>query len=223
MSNIIISPSILSCDFLNVEKEINALNLANNIWIHLDVMDGHFVPNLTFGHPLISKLSKITTHPLDAHFMVTNPEFYLDTMKNYNIYNFTFHLEALANTKEVLSLIKKAKQHFKSVGISVRPKTKIKDIDLDILQNIDLFLMMSVEPGFGGQGFIEESKDKIIELNTIRKSKNFNFQIQIDGGISDKNANDLVKIGVTNLVAGSYVFKNGPDHYLEKIESLRKK
>ncbi len=215
---VIVSPSLLSCDFLNIEKELRAFDSIKDIWFHLDIMDGHFVPNLTFGHPIIEMISKKTTHKLDAHFMVINPEFYIDTLKDVPLHNFTFHFEADANPER---LVKKAKQHFPSVGISIKPRTPVSVLTDDLLKSVDLVLMMSVEPGFGGQAFMELVYDKLDQLNERRKKLGLNFVIQVDGGVSDKNAKKLIEHGVNNLVAGSYVFKEGPAQYQNKINSLR--
>ena len=218
MKNKIISPSILSCDFLNIETEINRFKDFKDIWVHLDVMDGHFVPNLTFGHEIISRLSKKTPLPLDAHCMVSNPEFYIETFKDFNLKNFTFHLEA---TDDPIALIKKAKQYYPMVGVSIKPKTEVSALSDDVLKALDLVLVMSVEPGFGGQKFMENAYDKIAELKSRQTSLKTDFQIQIDGGVSDVNAKKLFETGADNLVAGSYIFKAGPENYENKIESLR--
>lgn len=213
----IISPSILSCDFVNIQSELSIIENAKNVWVHLDIMDGHFVPNLTFGIPVIKRISEITSLPLDAHLMVTNPEFHIDEMKDFGIHNITFHLEA---TSKPLELIKKAKSHYKSVGISIKPNTPVEDIPKDVLESIDLILVMSVEPGFGGQSFQESSLQKIAKLNRLKV--NYKFQIQVDGGIKDSNAKKLIDAGADNLVAGSYVFNKKPNTYISNIESLRK-
>lgn len=215
----VISPSLLSCDFLNIENELRAFDNIKEMWFHLDIMDGHFVPNLTFGHPIIEKIAKKTTHKLDAHFMVTNPEFYIDTLKHVPLYNFTFHFEADANPGR---LIRKAKEFFQSVGLSVKPHTPTSVLTDDLLKQLDLVLIMSVEPGFGGQSFMEIVYDKIDQLEKRRKELGLKFVIQVDGGVSDKNAQKLIAHGVNNLVAGSYIFKEGSSKYAEKIESLRK-
>ncbi len=216
---ITISPSLLSCDFLNIESELRAFDDIKDMWFHLDIMDGHFVPNLTFGHPIIEKISKKTKQKLDAHFMVLNPEFYIDTLKDVPLYNFTFHFESNANPEH---LVKKAKGHFPSVGISIKPRTPVSVLSDELLKSLDLVLLMSVEPGFGGQAFMELVYDKIDQLEKRRKELGLKFVIQVDGGVSDKNASKLIAHGVNNLVAGSYVFKEGPSKYSEKIESLRK-
>lgn len=214
----IISPSILSCDFMNIEKELSYFDEIKDLWLHLDIMDGHFVPNLTFGHPIISKISKITNIPLDAHFMVTNPEFYIDTLKEVNLHNFTFHIEA---TSKSIELIREAKKYFPSVGISIKPKTELSLLNHEILHEIDLILVMSVEPGFGGQSFIESTWDRLNKIKKLKEENNYQFQVQVDGGVSNKNAKQLIQHGVDNLVAGSYVFKEGPSTYQSKVESLR--
>lgn len=188
------------------------------MWFHLDIMDGHFVPNLTFGHPIIELITKKAPHKCDAHFMVTNPEFHGETLKNTGLHNFTFHVEAVMDS---LSLIKDLKKNYPSVGISIKPNTPVHKLSDEVLKAIDLVLVMSVEPGFGGQSFMPSAFDKIKELKSRRESLKAHFQIQVDGGVTDKNAKELIEAGADNLVAGSYVFKNGKDHYKAKIESLR--
>jgi ribulose-phosphate 3-epimerase len=197
--NSIVSPSILSCDFLNIEKEISNFSGEKNLWLHLDIMDGHFVPNLTFGIPIIEQISKKTDVPLDAHLMVQNPEFHFNEMKDFGLENITFHYETV---KEPLSFINKWRSGYKSIGMSIKPKTLLSEINDDVLMSLDLILVMSVEPGFGGQSFIENSYEKIQELVKRRESLGCHFQIQVDGGVSDKNAAKLREAGAENLVAG---------------------
>ena len=215
---IIISPSLLACDFLNIEPELNAFNNVLDMWFHLDIMDGHFVPNLTFGHPIIELITKKAKHKCDAHFMVTNPEFYGETLKNSGLHNFTFHLEA---TPDSLGLIKKLKANYPSVGISIKPNTAVSALSDEILKAIDLVLVMSVEPGGGGQSFLPSTFDKIKDLKARRKNLQTKFQIQVDGGVTDQNSKALIDAGADNLVAGSYVFKTNKENYPAKIESLR--
>lgn len=217
----VISPSILSCDFLNIQKDLSHFNEVENLWFHLDIMDGHFVPNLTIGHPVIKLLSKITNQKLDAHLMVTNPDFYLNTFKDFNLHNFTFHFEATKSTEEVLGLISKYRKDYPSLGISIKPNTKVEDVPLEVLKKIDLLLVMSVEPGFGGQSFIEGTWDKLEKISQLKKENSLTFEVQIDGGVNGKNSHKLIEKGATNLVAGSYIFKAGPENYLTQIESLR--
>jgi ribulose-phosphate 3-epimerase len=217
---IIISPSLLACDFLNIESELTHLSKNKNIWLHLDIMDGHFVPNLTFGRPIIELIAKKTDIPLDAHFMVTNPRFHAETLKNAGLYNFTFHLESMQG-QDSLEFISFLKTYYKSVGISIKPNTPESKLTDDILKLVDLVLVMSVEPGFGGQSFMPIAFDKIKNLKNRREDLDAHFQIQVDGGILDKNASELVANGADNLVAGSYIFKGGPLEYSKSIESLR--
>jgi ribulose-phosphate 3-epimerase len=214
----IISPSLLACDFLNIEPELNAFKGLEDIWFHLDIMDGHFVPNLTFGHPIIEAIVKKAPHKCDAHFMVTNPEFHAETLKNFGIHNFTFHLEA---TLDSLSLIRELKKYYPSVGISIKPGTITSKLSDEILKAVDLVLVMSVEPGFGGQSFMPSAYEKISELKARRKTLHAHFQIQVDGGVSDKNAKQLIEAGADNLVAGSYIFKNLKEDYKMAIDLLR--
>jgi ribulose-phosphate 3-epimerase len=214
----IISPSLLACDFLNIEPELNSFAGVKDIWFHLDIMDGHFVPNLTFGHPIIELITKKAPHKCDAHFMVTNPEFHGETLKHVGLHNFTFHIEATANP---LTLIQELKKSYPSVGVSIKPKTPVSALSDEVLRAIDLVLVMSVEPGFGGQSFMPEAFDKIKELKLRRENLGASFQIQVDGGVTNKNAEALILAGADNLVAGSYVFKTTKDDYKNKIESLR--
>lgn len=214
----IISPSLLACDFLNIEPELLAFPGVQDLWFHLDIMDGHFVPNLTFGHPIIELIVKKSPHKCDAHFMVTNPEFHGETLKNLGIHNFTFHVEAVADS---LSLIHELKKNYPSVGISIKPNTPVHKLTDEILKAVDLVLVMSVEPGFGGQSFMPSAYDKIKELKSRRSSLGTKFQIQVDGGVTDKNAKELIAAGADNLVAGSYVFKTTKNNYAAKIASLR--
>ena len=214
----IISPSLLACDFLNIEPELNSFNGVKDMWFHLDIMDGHFVPNLTFGHPIIELIAKKSPHKCDAHFMVTNPEFYGETMKKYGLYNFTFHHEAVLDS---LSLIGELKKNYPSVGISIKPKTETHHLSDLVLKAVDLVLVMSVEPGFGGQSFMPDAYDKIRELKLRREKLGAHFQIQVDGGVTNANAKELILAGADNLVAGSYVFRVAKEQYFSQVESLR--
>ncbi len=216
--NSIISPSILSCDFMNIENEIKIFEGVKDLWLHLDIMDGHFVPNLTFGIPIIEQISKKTNIPLDAHLMVSNPEFHMAEMKDFGLDNITFHLEA---SKNPIDTIKKFRSFYKSIGVSIKPGTQVSELSDDLLKELDLVLVMSVEPGFGGQSFMEGSLDKMRELVRRREELSLNFQIQIDGGISDKNVKVVREAGADNLVAGSFIFKNNTSEYLNKVQSLR--
>ncbi len=215
----IIAPSLLSANFLKLEEEIKNFEKAKDLWFHLDIMDGHFVPNLTFGPAVIKSLSQITKHKLDAHFMVTNPMDHVDWFKDMGIHNFTFHWET---THHHDRLIQKIKDFYPSVGISLNPSSSVDLIPDYILEEIDLVLIMSVNPGFGGQKFIEGSLDKVQQLNKRKKELKADFHIQVDGGVSHLNHKALIKAGATNLVAGSYIFGAKPQDYLKKVEAIRK-
>lgn len=213
-----ISPSLLSCNFLELKTEIDRLNQSKDIWLHLDIMDSHFVPNLTFGEVVVRNLKHVTEHKLDAHFMVTNPDFFLENFKDVGIHNFTFHWETLDHHDR---FIQKAKEYYPSVGISLNPSTPVSAIPEYIFKKIDLILIMSVNPGFGGQKFIPDMLDKVRELDSLKKRLALDFVIQVDGGVTDQNAKDLIAAGATNLVAGSYVFSHPQKDYNNRIESLR--
>ena len=215
--NVIVSPSLLGCDILNMEQEVRAFENLSDLWLHLDIMDGHFVPNLTFGHDTVAKISALTALPLDAHLMVSNPLFYIETFRDKGLHNLTFHLEA---TVESASLVRKAKEYYPNVGISIKPGTSASALTDEILSLVDLVLIMSVEPGLGGQAFMEESYERIRYLAS--KKDTLGFSLQVDGGVSDKNAAQLIAAGIDNLVAGSYIFRGGRDSYGERVESLRK-
>jgi len=213
----VISPSLLASDFMNLSSELNKLNSIKDIWLHLDIMDGHFVPNLTFGHEIIKKISAQSTNQIDVHLMVDNPDFYIETLKNYQIHNITWHFENKVNHEE---LIKKAKRNFQSIGISIKPDTQISEIPTTILSEVDLILVMSVEPGFGGQQFMESSVEKVRLLENIKMTHKLNFITQVDGGINEQNAHKLIEAGASNLVAGSYIFKGDIATQVKKLKNL---
>jgi ribulose-phosphate 3-epimerase len=211
-----ISPSLLAADFLNLKTELDQFSGLDNLWLHLDIMDGHFVPNLSFGAPVLKKISSISDHKLDAHLMVTNPEDFIKPLSDIGIHNFTFHWEALTHHDRFIHLLKES---FPSVGVALNPSTNIDIIPTHLLQEIDLILIMSVNPGFGGQSFIEGSIDKIKALAKLKLEGHYKFDIQVDGGVNDQNAKRLIDAGVNNLVAGSYIFKS--NNYKTQVEKLR--
>lgn len=216
--SVVISPSLLSVNFLELRTEIERLNQIDDLWLHLDIMDAHFVPNLTFGEPVLNKVKTVSKHKLDAHFMVTDPDFFADNFKDVGLHNFTFHWEAVTHHDRLIS---KLKTIYPSVGISLNPSTPVSVIPDYLLQKIDLVLLMSVNPGFGGQKFIPEVIDKVKELNEFKKTHGAHFQIQVDGGINDQNAASLIQAGANNLVAGSYIFSAPQNDYLSRINKLR--
>lgn len=209
----IISPSILACDFLNLESELNLLNNTDCEYLHLDVMDGHFVNNLTFGYQLISSIRNKTDKVLDVHLMISNPTKYLEEYINAGSDIITFHLEIEEDINNIIDIIKR---NNKKVGIAIKPDTDLSLLT-PYLDKIDLVLVMSVNPGFGGQSFIETSTNRINELAKLREENNYNYVINVDGGVNN-NTRDKVK-NADIVVAGSYVFNS--DDYQERITSLR--
>lgn len=214
----IVAPSLLACDFLCLGEEVKAFDKAEDLWFHLDVMDGHYVENLTFGHTVLKNLKNITKHSLDMHLMVSNPDFYIKEYDDLGLYNMTFHWEACIHHDQLINL---AKKKYASVGISLNPATPLSVIPNYILAKIDLLLIMSVNPGFGGQSFIENSYDKIKQAKSIKEAKGYQFKIQVDGGVTDKNAQKLRLAGADILVAGSYIFNAEKEDYLERVISLK--
>ena len=217
MKKIQISPSILSADFSQLGNEIKKLSEAGADMIHVDVMDGHFVPNLTIGPPVIKDLRKYSSIPFDVHLMISPVHKYIQAYAEAGADIITIHPEATEDLHESINQIKKFK---KKVGVSLNPKTKIDTI-IEILNQINLVLIMSVNPGFGGQKFIPEVLDKIKELVEIRKKQNLNFDIEIDGGINFENYKLSIEAGANILVSGTTVFKSNDGNIKKNIDLLR--
>jgi len=217
MKKIQISPSILSADFSQLGSEIKKLEEGGADLIHVDVMDGHFVPNLTIGPPVIKNLRKYTKLPFDVHLMISPVHEYIENYANAGADIITIHPEATESLKESISLIKK---FGKKVGVSLNPKTEIKTL-IDEIDNIDLVLVMSVNPGFGGQKFMPEVLDKIKELKKIRDKNQFHFDIEVDGGINFSNSKKVLEAGADILVSGTTVFKENDGDIRTNIEKLK--
>ena len=219
MKKIQISPSILSADFNQLGSEIKRLEEGGADMIHVDVMDGHFVPNLTIGPPVIKDLKKHSSMLFDVHLMISPVHKYIQAYSDAGADIITIHPEATENLK---SSILKIKELNKKAGVSLNPETKI-DVILDCLDEIDLVLIMSVNPGFGGQKFMPEVLDKIKELKKIQKDKKLNFDIEIDGGINFENSKNAIEAGANILVSGTTIFKSNNGDIKKNIELLKSK
>lgn len=211
----LVAPSILSANFGNLQKDIEAICEAGCDLVHIDVMDGHFVPNLTLGPIIVEPVSKIATKPLDIHLMVENSSFFVDLFAPYKPKYLSFHLES---EKHPHRLIQKIRSLGISPAIVLNPHSRVESIEY-LLEDLDMVLLMSVNPGFGGQKFISNVVEKVKKLKDLIEIKNPNCLIQVDGGVNDKNIKVLKEAGVDIVVAGSYIF--GSSDYKEAIKSLK--
>ena len=211
----LVAPSILSADFGNLEQEIKAICEAGCDLVHVDVMDGHFVPNLTIGPVVVEPVSKVSSKPLDIHLMVENNNFFVDLFAPLKPKYLSFHIES---EKHPHRLIQKIRSLGISPAITLNPHTKVEDIEY-LLEDLDMVLLMSVNPGFGGQKFIPSVIEKSKKLKELIKKRNPNCLIEVDGGVSDKNIKELKDAGVDVVVAGSFVFGSGD--YKKAIDSLK--
>jgi len=210
-----IAPSILSADFGNLSRDCEIVNKSNADWFHLDVMDGLFVPNISFGMPIVSSIRKMTKKPLDVHLMIIEPERYIDKFIEIGSNILTVHIEATSEMDKILDKIKDSS--IKS-GIAINPVTPINKLE-DYINKVDLVCLMGVHAGFGGQKFIEKTFDRLIELKSLINSRNSSAVIEIDGGVNNTNSKKLVSLGADILVAGSYIFKSSDIN--NAIDSLK--
>ena len=213
--SIIVAPSILAADFGNLQRDCEMVNNSKADWFHLDIMDGVFVPNISYGMPIINKINEVATKTLDVHLMIVNPDRYIETFKNVGADILTVHYEACTHLHRTIQGIK---SNGMKAGVALNPHTSAHLLE-DVLNDLDLILVMSVNPGFGGQSFIENTYEKVRTLKMLREKSRSDFIIEIDGGVNATNAPKLIESGADALVAGSFVFKS--DNPTKTIENLK--
>ena len=217
MKNTIIAPSVLAADFANLQRDIEMINNSEADWFHIDIMDGVFVPNISFGMPVLAAITKHAKKTIDVHLMIVDPDRYIKTFADLGASILSVHYEACPHLLRTLQAIKAEGM---KAGVAINPHTNI-DLLEDVINDIDLVCIMSVNPGFGGQSFIENTYDKVKKLKALIISKNASTLIEIDGGVTNKNAKQLVEAGADVLVAGSFVFKSeNPTKTIADLKAL---
>ena len=215
MKNTIIAPSILAADFANLQRDIEMINSSDADWFHIDIMDGVFVPNISFGMPVLEAIARHTKKTIDVHLMIVDPDRYIKTFADLGANILSVHFEACTHLHRTLQVIKAEGME---AGVAINPHTNVSLLE-DVINDIDMVCMMSVNPGFGGQSFIENTYKKIKQLKEIIVKNGANTLIEIDGGVTDKNALQLVEAGADILVAGNFVFKS--DNPTQTIADLK--
>ncbi|WP_233898165.1 ribulose-phosphate 3-epimerase [Tenacibaculum piscium] len=216
MSNLI-APSVLAADFANLQRDIEMINNSEADWFHIDIMDGVFVPNISFGMPVLKAITKHAKKTIDVHLMIVNPDQYIQTFADLGANILTVHYEACPHLHRTIQAIKAAGM---KAGVALNPHTPISVLE-DVIQDLDMVCIMSVNPGFGGQSFIENTYKKVSQLRHLIEFSNSECKIEIDGGVTDKNANQLIEVGADVLVAGSYIFKSeNPTETIENLKNL---
>lgn len=217
MSTKLIAPSVLAADFANLQRDIEMINNSEADWFHIDIMDGVFVPNISYGMPVLEAIKRHAKKTIDVHLMIVDPDRYIKEFARLGSNVLTVHYEACNHLHRTLQAIKAEGMQ---AGVALNPHTSV-DLLKDVIQDIDLVCLMSVNPGFGGQSFIENTYEKVRTLKEIIRSKNANTKIEIDGGVTDKNAAQLIEAGADVLVAGSYVFKaNDPAETIKGLKEI---
>lgn len=211
----ILAPSILAADFANLQRDVEMVNRSQADWFHIDIMDGVFVPNISYGMPVLEAIGRYAQKPLDVHLMIIDPDRYISTFKKLGSEILTVHYEACTHLHRTVQAIKNETM---KAGVALNPHTPISVLE-DIIQDIDLVLIMSVNPGFGGQSFIENTYKKIRQVKEMILKNHSKALIEIDGGVSNKNARQLIEAGADALVAGSFVFNS--ENPIETIEKLK--
>lgn len=214
----LIAPSILAADFGNLQRDVEMLNASQADWIHVDVMDGAFVPNISFGFPVLNAVNKIATKPLDVHLMIEDPDRYIKAFAEGGAHNITVHYEVCPNLHRTIQYIK---EQGCTAGVALNPHTRV-DLLRDVVADLDLVLIMSVNPGFGGQKFIENTYNKLHDIRSISALSNPRLLIEVDGGVDINNANKLINAGANLLVAGSSVFSSAnPTEAIAQLKSIK--
>ena len=213
----LISPSILSADFANLKDDVDMINRSNADWFHVDIMDGVFVPNISFGFPVLSAINRYAMKPLDVHLMIVEPERYLQQFRDYGAHNITVHFEACTHLHRTIQAIKDVGC---KAGVALNPHTPVAMLS-EVIEDLDLVLIMSVNPGFGGQQFIENTYQKIRQLKALAAGKNDSLLIEVDGGINLGNAGELLRAGTDVLVAGNAIFSaKDPEDAIDELKNI---